>query len=97
MSPSGARDRIARAMCREERNYVVIRNERTVRTDMRLGRLRRELVQWAAQHAPPAIGGYKALLTWSLRQVDWATVVHAVAVIPEPYARRGAMTAYPAS
>ena len=92
--PTGVRDRFARAICRDARSYVVIRNERTVRTDMRLGRLRRELVQWGAQHAPPIIGGYKALLTWSLRQVDWTTVVRAVAVAPEPYARRAIMTAF---
>jgi hypothetical protein len=94
--PSGARDRLARAIGREARSYVVIRNERTVRTDVRLSRLRRELVEWAAQYAPPAIGGYQALLTWSLRQADWPAVVRAVAVAPEPYARRTIMTAAPA-
>jgi hypothetical protein len=94
--PAGARDRLARAICREARSYVAIRNERTVRTDARLSRLRRELVEWAAQYAPPAVGGYQPLLTWSLRQADWTAVVRAVAVAPEPYARRSIMTASPA-
>jgi hypothetical protein len=94
--PAGARDRLARAICRDARSYIAIRSERTIRTDARLGRLRRELVEWAAQYAPPTVGGYQMLLTWSLRQADWAAVVRAVAAAPEPYARPAIMSAYPA-
>ncbi len=94
--PAGLRDRLASIVRRDRRRgYAVARNERAIRTDVRLGHLRRELVQWSTQYAPPAIGGYRDLLVWALGQVDWSAVVYAVAGAPEPCARRGIMTLHP--
>lgn len=89
--PVGIRDRIEHTMRHKPCGYATLRNERVIRTNGRLGPLRLALVQWATQYAPPAIGGFGALLTWALRQVDWPTVVRDVAVAPERLPRRSAM------
>ena len=82
--PAGLRDRIAHVMRRsEQRGYAVRHNERLIRTHSHLGALRRALVQWAAQHAPRAIGGYRPLLQWALTQVVWSAVIACVAASPE--------------
>lgn len=77
--PVTLQDRIAHPLRhRQLRAYPAIGNERVIRTHVQLGGLRRALVQWAAQHAPSDIGGFRALLAWALLQVDWPTVVRCV-------------------
>ena len=82
--PADLRDRLAHIVRRSEPcGYAVIHNERLIRTHTRLGALRRVLVQWATQHAPRAIGGYRPLLRWALAQVDWAAVIHCLSLLPQ--------------
>ena len=88
--PTCLRDQIECAMRRRDRSgYAAIRNARIIRTHVRLGSLRRALVQWAAQHAPTDVGGFQSLLTWALMQVDWPSVVHYMAITPQRAAPRG--------
>lgn len=87
-APTDVRDRIIYAIRRPDaRPYCAIRNERVVYTHAHLGALRRMLVQWAAQHAPAAVGGFHGLLAWSLVQVEWREVVRCVTRAAEEDAR----------
>jgi len=72
----------------DARGYCATRNAHVVSTSVHLGALRRALVQWAAQHAPAEVGGFRALLAWSLARVDWPEVVRGVRIAAEERAAR---------
>lgn len=64
----------------DARGYGAIHNARVISTSADLGALRRALVQWAAQHAPAEVGGFRVLLAWALARVDWPEVVRGVTI-----------------
>ncbi|MDQ6603374.1 MAG: hypothetical protein M3176_02900 [Chloroflexota bacterium] len=81
VGPTRFLDRLVCVVRRPDaRGYGAIRNERVVYTSAHLGALRRALVQWAAQHAPAEVGGFRALLAWALAWVDWPEVVRGVTI-----------------
>ncbi len=81
VGPTRFLDRLVCVVRRPDaRGYRAIRNERVVYTSAHLGALRRALVQWAAQHAPAEVGGFRALLAWALARVDWPEVVRGVTI-----------------
>lgn len=83
--PADLRERIARALNgRHRHDSAATRNARLIRTHSHLGALRRDLVLWAAQHAPREISGYRAMLAWALAQVDWTAVIRQVELAPIP-------------
>lgn len=85
--PADLRDRIADIVRPSARHgYAVRHNERMIRTHTDLGALRRALVQWATQHAPREIAGYRPLLLWALARVDWSAVIACLAASPHAMA-----------
>ncbi len=93
--PTGLLDRLVCGVRRPDaRGYYATRNARVVSTSAHLGALRRALVQWAAQHAPAEVGGFRALLAWALARVDWPEVVYSVTMAADEQARAGVRTSH---
>lgn len=49
-----------------------------IRKEGELRRLRDDLVRYGTQYAPREIGDLKGFLDWSLEQVEWQVVNHAI-------------------
>ncbi len=52
--------------------------ENRIRKEGDLRRLRDDLVRYGTQYAPREIGDLKGFLDWSLEQVEWQVVNHAI-------------------